>query len=223
MIVALDGPAGAGKSTLAKRVSSELGFQLVETGALYRAVGLLAREQGVSLDNAAGLEALATDLPLRFVFEGGCNHVWLGDRDVTELLRTEQAGADASVVSSVPEVRAALLSLQRELAAASDSVLEGRDIGTVVCPSAEVKFYITASPEMRATRRVAELLSKSVVADYEQVLSDIIERDERDMNREIAPLRPADDAIYLDTTERPIEDVFALVRDEIHRVRNEQR
>lgn len=218
MIVALDGPAGAGKSTLAKMVSEALGFQLVETGALYRAVGFLAREQGVSLDDAERLAELATDLPLRFAFSDGKNRVFLGERDVTAALRSEAAGADASVVSVLPAVRTALLSLQRELAEARDSVLEGRDIGTVVCPNAEVKFYITASPEVRADRRVAELAAASIPAEYAQVLADIIERDERDMNREVAPLRPAADAIYLDTTDRPIDVVFEHVRARIEAV-----
>lgn len=215
MIVALDGPAGAGKSTVAKMVSERLGFQLVETGALYRAVGLLARERGVALDDAEALATIADTLALRFEHRDGRNAVFVGDRELTEALRTEQAGADASIVSAVPEVRAALLELQRSLADACDSVLEGRDIGTVVCPQAELKFYITASPEVRAERRVQELRGKGVEADFSEVLADIIARDDRDMNRPIAPLRPAEDATYIDSSARPIEEVFAEVEAKI--------
>lgn len=220
MIVALDGPAGAGKSTLAKMVSQELGFQLVETGALYRAVGLIAREQGVPFEAPDALGRIAAELPLRFAFEGGRNRAYLGDRDVTDALRTEQAGADASIVSALPEVRNALLSLQRELAGARDSVLEGRDIGTVVCPQAEVKFYITASPEIRAKRRVDELQAQGIAADPDVVLQDIIARDDRDMNRDVAPLRPAEDAVYIDTTHKPIDAVFEQLRAQIEAARS---
>lgn len=207
MIVALDGPAGAGKSTVARRVAQELGFQLVETGALYRAVGLLAREQGVSLDDIEALERIASALRLRFTFVGDRNCVFLGTRDMTDALRTEQAASAASVVAAIAPVRAALLDVQRELAAAHDSVMEGRDIGTVVCPTAEVKVFVTASPEVRAQRRVAELLANGEAADLPTVLADILDRDERDSSRLIAPMRPADDAVYLDTSGRSIDEV----------------
>ena len=220
MIVALDGPAGAGKSTVAKMVAERLGFQLVETGALYRAVGLLARERGVALHDASALASIADSLALRFEHRNGMNAVYVGEREVTEALRTEQAGADASIVSALPEVRAALLDLQRTLAAACDSVLEGRDIGTVVCPDAALKFYITASPEVRAKRRVQELHAKGVEADYSDVLSDIIARDDRDMNRAIAPLRPAEDATYIDSSAQPIEVVYAQVEAKVLALRS---
>lgn len=211
MIVALDGPAGVGKSTVARELAQRMGFQLIETGAIYRAVGLLAREQGVSLGDSQALEAIARALPLRYVFEGGRNHVYLGDRDVTDALRTPQASDDASVVSAVPEVRAALLGIQRDLAQARDSVMEGRDIGTVVCPQAQVKVFVTASPEVRAQRRFDELKAENAEVTLAAVLEDQRVRDDRDANRDIAPLRPADDAVILDTSELSIEDVIAAV------------
>lgn len=207
MIVALDGPAGAGKSTVARLLAQRLGFQLVETGALYRAVGMLAREQGVSFDDVEGLEAIAAALRLRFAFIEDRNRVYLGETDITDALRAEQTASDASVVGAIPAVRAALLDVQRELAASQDSVMEGRDIGTVVCPGAEVKVFVTASPEVRAQRRVAELQARGEAADLPTVLGDILDRDERDSSREVAPLRPADDAVYLDTSGRSIEEV----------------
>ena len=216
MIIALDGPAGVGKSTLARSVAERLGFQLVETGAIYRAVGLLARERGVAFDDAPALETIAQGLPIRYEFRDGRNRVFLGDRDVTDALRTPQASDDASVVSAVPEVRAALLGIQRRLATRRDSVMEGRDIGTVVCPNAEVKVFVTARAEVRAQRRYEELIAEGVDTTFDAVLEDQRVRDERDANREIAPLRPAENAVILDTSDLSIDDAIqatiALVR-----------
>lgn len=209
MIIAIDGPAGAGKSTLAKGLAKALDFQLVETGALYRAVGVLAREQGVDLNDEPALTSIAESLDMRFVYVQDVNQVWLGDREVTALLRSEQAGQDASKISVYRNVRTALLDTQRTLASARSSVLEGRDIGTVVCPHADVKFFVSASPEVRAERRAKELKARGETAVYQDILRDIQDRDHRDATRTVAPLVPADDAIRIDTSTRGIDAILA--------------
>lgn len=208
MIVAIDGPAGAGKSTLAKRIAQELDLQLIETGALYRSVALLAHEKGIAIDDYSGLEDLANSITLRFESTNRGNLVWLADRNITSELRTQHIEKVASVVSSYPGVRTALLEQQRNLAHARDSVLEGRDIGTVVCPDADVKFFVTASAKVRAERRTQELKSQGVSADYSSVLDAIMERDIRDSTREVAPLEPASDSITIETSDRGIEAVL---------------
>lgn len=211
MIIAIDGPAGAGKSTLARRIAQELDLQLVETGALYRAVGLCARKQGVGLhpNDMAELVTIAENLSLHFVYKNGTNQVWMDGDNVTDRLRTQQAGQDASKLSVYPEVRAALLDQQRNLAHARSSVLEGRDIGTVVCPHADVKFFVSASPEVRAKRRLRELKSRGNTADYQTILREIIDRDLRDSTRTVAPLVPASDAIVIDTGDREVEEIVS--------------
>lgn len=209
MIIAIDGPAGAGKSTLAKRIAQELNLQLIETGALYRAVALLAQENDIALDDYARLEEVARTLTLRFESTNGGNLVWLDDRDITSNLRAQPVEKHASVISSYPGVRSALLEQQRTLANARDSVLEGRDIGTVVCPHADVKFFVSASAKVRAERRTEELKRRGISADYESVLQAIVERDERDSTREVAPLEPAADAIPIETSDRSIDEVLA--------------
>lgn len=208
MIIAIDGPAGAGKSTLAKRISQELNLQLIETGALYRAVALLAQENDIPIDDYAGIEDVARTLTLRFESTNGGNVVWLEDRNITSDLRAQSVEKHASVLSSYPGVRRALLEQQRTLANARDSVLEGRDIGTVVCPNADVKFFVSASAKVRAERRTKELISQGISADYETVLQGIVERDERDSTREVAPLEPANDAIPIETSDRSIDEVL---------------
>ena len=211
MIVAIDGPAGAGKSSLARSVARELGFQLVETGALYRAVGLAARRAGIALDDGARLGPLAASLDVSFASDGARNRVTMNGEDVTDLLREAEQADGASRVSSLPEVRAALLELQRSLGRARDSVLEGRDIGTVVFPDAELKLFVTASARERARRRVAELAQLGIAADVDAVEADIAERDRRDSERDVAPLRVADDATVIDTTGVPLDEVIARV------------
>lgn len=208
MIIAIDGPAGAGKSTLAKRIAQTLDLQLIETGALYRSVALLARENDVALDDCARLEDLANTLTLRFESTNGGNLVWLAERNITSDLRAQQVEKDASVISSYPGVRNALLEQQRALADARDSVLEGRDIGTVVCPNADVKFFVSASAEVRAERRTKELNNRGISVDYASVLQGIVDRDIRDTTREVAPLIPAADAIAIETSDRGIEAVL---------------
>lgn len=225
MIIAIDGPAGAGKSTLAKHIARELGLQLIETGALYRAVGWLARIHAIELENVPQLAAIATNLDLHFAYQNDTNHVWYQNQDITDALRTQQAGQDASKLSVYPQVREALLEQQRKLAHAQDSVLEGRDIGTVVCPDADVKFFITASPEIRAERRLKELESNGISRNYDEILREIVERDARDTSREIAPLIPAKDAVHIDASKRAVNDILRQMLEVIDRrtTQNNQR
>lgn len=216
LIVALDGPAGAGKSTVAKLVAERAGLALVDTGAIYRTVALLALRTGQALDDGDALGALAQTLPgrLRFAVENGINRVRLSDvaggvEDITEAIRTPEVSAAASSVARHPPVRGALLELQRALGRqGSGSVLEGRDIGTVVFPDAEVKAFVTASAEERARRRLAELQQKGHTDQaFEVVLAEIKARDLQDEQRDVAPLKAASDAVVVDTTGKALDDV----------------
>ncbi len=211
LIVALDGPAGAGKSTVAKMVAERAGLALVDTGAIYRTVGLLALRAGVSVDDGAALGAIAATLParLRFVVEGGVNRVFLERDEITTAIRTPDVSAAASSVARHPPVRDALLDLQRALGRLGNgSVLEGRDIGTVVFPDADVKAFVTASPSERAKRRMHELAEKGAVGEtYDKVLADIVARDKQDAERPVAPLKPAHDAVIVDTDGKTLEQV----------------
>ena len=211
-VIAIDGPAGAGKSTVAQRVAERLGFLLVDTGALYRAVALAAQEAGVDWNDEAALGELASGLELEFQRVPGEGndappHLFLNGRDRSEDIRTPEISLGASEVSKHPSVRRTLLSLQRRLGAEGGVVLEGRDIGTVVFPDAELKVFLTASPESRATRRVSDLAERGIVADFGQTLADIQLRDERDANRPVSPLRAASDAVTLDTTHLDVDSV----------------
>lgn len=197
-VIAIDGPAGAGKSTAARALARRLGFFLLDTGAIYRTVALRASRAGVAFSDGARLGELAADLPIRFDEEG---RVFLGDEDVSKAIRTPEMSQGASTVSAHPPVRAALLELQRKLAARGRCVVEGRDIGTVVLPWAPLKIFLTASPEVRARRRYDELVAKGQTVDLQNTLAEIIERDERDSSRATAPLKQADDAVLLDTSE----------------------
>jgi cytidylate kinase len=223
VIVALDGPAGAGKSTVAKRVAERAGLALVDTGAIYRTVALLAVRGGVSVDDGAALGAIARTLPerLRFVVDASVNRVLLGDEDISAEIRAPAVSAAASSVSRHPPVRDALLELQRTLGRrGKGSVLEGRDIGTVVFPDADVKAFVTASPEERARRRVAELHEKGATGEsYEGVLAAIVARDQQDAERPVAPLKPAPDAVLVDTTGKSLEQVTDEILALIERVR----
>ncbi len=219
IIVALDGPAGAGKSTVARLVAERAGLALVDTGAIYRTVALLAERRGTSADDGEALGAIAATLPahLHFEVKAGVNNVYLDDEDISLAIRTPAVSAGASAVARHPAVRSALLDLQRTLGRrGAGSVLEGRDIGTVVFPDADVKAFVTASPEERARRRLAELAAKGDGSTYETVLAEIVARDAQDANRAVAPLKPADDAVIVDTTGKSLDEVtdeiMALVR-----------
>jgi cytidylate kinase len=203
-VIAIDGPAGAGKSTVARRLAARLGFFLLDTGAIYRAVALLATRAGVPLTDGPQLAELARALPLAFDADG---RVRLDGEDVSAAIRTPEMSQGASTVSAHAEVRAALLETQRRLAARGRCVVEGRDIGTVVLPSAPAKFFLTASPEVRARRRHDELVARGVSVDFAQTLGELIDRDQRDQTRAAAPLRRAEDAELIDTSELSLDEV----------------
>jgi CMP/dCMP kinase len=208
-VIAIDGPAGAGKSTAARRLAARLGFKLVDTGALYRGLALCASEAGIDLNNATAVGDLARTLDLDFGRgEDGRSRLLVGGLDRDDEIRTETVAAAASVVSRHPEVREALLGLQRRFGERGGVVLEGRDIGTVVFPDAEVKVFLTASPEERAKRRVTDLTERGIDADPVVVADEIRERDHKDASREIAPLKPADDARIFDTTDLGLDQVL---------------
>lgn len=211
MIVAIDGPAGAGKSTIAKTVARELGFQLVDTGAIYRTVALRSLERGVSIDDGQACAEVALSLSLAFEQRDDTNTLICDGAPVGDEIRTPEVSQAASKVSAHPEVRAALLELQRQIGRARPSVLEGRDIGTVVFPDAEVKIFLTASAAERARRRVGQLAEKGIAADEAAILAEIEERDARDSQRAHAPLKQADDAVPVDTTSLTIEQVIASI------------
>lgn len=216
-IVAIDGPAGAGKSTASRLVAARLGFAMVDTGAIYRAVALAATRRGVALDDDPRLAALLPSVEIHFAppaAPGGGQRVLLGGEDVSTEIRTPAMSLGASKVSGRPVVRAGLLDLQRRLALAPENagaVLEGRDIGTVVFPDADVKFFLTASAEERARRRHAELQAKGDRQSFDEVLADQLRRDRDDSQRAVAPLRPADDAVVIDTTSVPLADVVERI------------
>jgi len=209
-LLAIGGPAGAGKSTVSRRVAHRLGFSIIDTGALYRAVALAARRAGVDWEDEAGLEALLRRIDLRLEGDGEEeSRVFLDGDDVSLAIRTPEISLGASKVSAVRAVREGLLGLQRRLglAAPRGAVLEGRDIGTVVFPDADAKIFLTASVEQRARRRYEELRARGEDVDFEEVLADQIRRDRRDTERALAPLRPAEDAFVVDSTGRTIEEV----------------
>src|SRR5678815_2261551 len=207
LIVAIDGPAGAGKSTAARLLAARLGYALLDTGAIYRSMALRARKRGVAWDDGPGVAALADGIDIAFRLDGTVNRVTLNGQDVTSAIRTPEMSDGASRVSALPEVRAALLGLQRRIGAAGGVVLEGRDIGTVVFPDAEAKFFLTATPEVRAQRRYEELIQRGQNVDYESTLEEVLARDHQDTTRPIAPLRQADDATLVDSSNRAIDDV----------------
>lgn len=200
--IAIDGPAGAGKSTIAKIVSAKLGYIYVDTGALYRTIALYIKENNIS-DEDIPEEINKADVSLKFV--DGMQRVFLGERDVSGMIRTPEISMEASRTSAMPVVRKYLFGTQKKIARENNVIMDGRDIGTVVLPNADVKIFLTATPEERANRRYKELSEKPNCPCYEEILSDIIERDRNDMNRPVAPLKKADDAVEVDTTNFTLE------------------
>ena len=209
--IAIDGPAGAGQSTIAKLVAKELGFIYVDTGAMYRGLAVHFLKKGIVPGEVEKIEAACEDAKVELGYENGEQQVYLNGENITSQLREEAVGNMASVSSAVPAVRAKLLDLQRNLAKEKDVVMDGRDIGTNVLPNADVKVYLTASVECRAMRRFKELEEKGEACDFEQIRQDIQERDERDMTREIAPLKQAEDATLIDSSEMGIDDVVKAI------------
>ncbi len=217
VIVAIDGPSGSGKGTICKLLSKQLGWHLLDSGALYRVLGVAAMHHEVDLADQAALEVMAAHLDVQFMVDGDQDgvRVVLEGEDVTKEIRTEQAGHAASVVASIGVVRSALLERQRAFAEMPGLIADGRDMGTVVFPHAAVKIFLTASAQERASRRYKQLISKGSSASLQVVLADIKERDDRDMNREVAPLRPADDAKIIDCSDMTIDQVLQAVMDVI--------
>ncbi len=212
MNIAIDGPAGAGKSTIAKRLAKELGFIYVDTGAMYRAMAYYFLQHNIQGDDETAIAQACPDVDVTIAYENGEQQVLLNGSNVTAFLRTEEVGNMASATSVYPAVRTKLVELQRRLAERSDVVMDGRDIGTCVLPGAQVKVYLTASTATRAKRRYDELTQKGEACDLQKIEQDIIDRDDRDMHREISPLKQAADAVLVDSSELGIEEVVSEIR-----------
>lgn len=215
--IAIDGPAGAGKSTIAKLVAKELGYIYVDTGAMYRAMALYLIRKGIDRDDIEGIKKACNDADISITHEDGKQVVLLMGENVNDFLRTEEVGNMASVSSTVGAVREKLVALQQKLAASTDVVMDGRDIGTVVLPDSKCKIYLTASSKVRAQRRYDELTAKGEKCDIDQIEKDIIERDNRDMTRENSPLRQADDAVLIDSSYMSVEEVRDAILDQAKR------
>ena len=217
--IAIDGPSGAGKSSIAKAVAKRLGIVYVDTGALYRTVGYYVRSQGVARTDAEGVVACLPHILIEVRYENGAQHVYLNGEDLGDRIREPEISMYASSVSAIPAVRAFLLDTQRDIAKKNSVIMDGRDIGTVILPNADVKIFMTASAEARAERRTKELLEKGVKVEYETVLAEMIERDRNDSSREVAPAVAAPDAALLDnsnlTIEQTVQAVLSLVEKKI--------
>lgn len=217
--VAVDGPAGAGKSTVSRAAAKAMGYIYVDTGALYRAVGVNALRNGIDTKDRQAVAESLSDISVNLVFENGVQKVLLNGEDVSAEIRTPDASMAASDVSAVPKVRDFLFDLQRSIASNNNCIMDGRDIGTVVLPNAKVKVFLTASPEERAMRRFRELSEKGSTVKYEEVLEDLIKRDYNDSHREVAPLKQADDAVLLDTTgmtlEQSVESLIKIIKEKV--------
>jgi len=210
--IAIDGPSGAGKSTLARKAAATLGYLYVDTGAIYRTVALSAVRRGIDPTDAAGVIPTLKELDIQLMYgEDGLQHMYLNGEDVSQAIRVHEISQHASTVSAIPEVRAFLLELQRDLARKNNVIMDGRDIGTVVLPDADVKIFLTASPESRAQRRHLELQQRGQETEFDTVLRDIIKRDEQDTNRPIAPLQQAEDAVLVDTTHLDLEQSLQAI------------
>lgn len=211
MNIAIDGPAGAGKSSIAKLAAKKLSFIYVDTGAMYRTMALYYLKNGMDPSNQELVESHCDEIDIRLVHEDGSQQIYLNGERVSEEIRKEEVGNNASVVAAYGAVRKKLVALQKQIAAVSDVIMDGRDIGTVVLPDAEVKIYLTASSAVRAERRYKELKEKGIDCDLKQIEEDIIARDEQDMNREISPLRQAEDAVLVDSSDMSIEEVVERI------------
>ena len=210
--VAIDGPAGAGKSTIAKRLAKELGFIYVDTGAMYRAMALYFLRSGIAKEDEAAISKAAREVDVIIRYENGEQQVLLNGENVNGLIRKEEVGNTASVTSAYGEVRKKLVELQQQLAKQADVIMDGRDIGTVVLPKAQVKIYLTASVETRAKRRYDELAEKGQNCELKEIEQDIADRDYRDMHREISPLKQAEDAVLVDSSHMGIEEVVETIK-----------
>jgi cytidylate kinase len=204
--IALDGPSGAGKSTVAKAIAKKLSIVYVDTGALYRTVGYYVRQKNVDPKNAEAVAALLPDISVEVKYENGAQHVYLNGEDLGDRIRTPEMSMYASAVSAIPKVREFLLNTQKDIARKNSVIMDGRDIGTVILPDADVKIFMFASNEARAKRRYRELTAKGVEVRYEDVLSEMIERDNNDKNRDVAPAVPAADAIMLDNSDMSVDE-----------------
>lgn len=218
--IAIDGPAGAGKSTIAKRVAEELNFMYVDTGALYRAVALCAIQKNIEPDDSQRVSEMLSEIKVQLAFNYRFEKVVLLDgRDVSSRIRTPEVSMAASKISALPQVRAYLLDLQRDIAKENNVIMDGRDIGTVVLPDAKVKIFLTASPEVRAERRYKELSEKGANVSFDEVLRDVNERDYNDSHRKTAPLKPAEDSVFVDTTdldfEQSVEKIISIIKERI--------
>ncbi len=217
--IAIDGPAGAGKSTIAKQLAKELGVVYVDTGAMYRAMAYYFLSHGIDAQDIASITEACKNVDVSISYEDGVQNVWLNGENVSGKIRTEEVGKMASATSVHPVVRTKLVELQQQLASKTDVIMDGRDIGTVVLPNADVKIYMTASSRIRAMRRFDELTAKGVECNLDDIEKDIIDRDYRDMNRETSPLKKAEDAVELDTSELDIEGVVAAMKEVIEKAR----
>ncbi|MCD8514130.1 MAG: (d)CMP kinase [Nitrincola sp.] len=214
-IITVDGPSGSGKGTICRRLAQQMGWHLLDSGALYRLTALAAHHHGISTEDEESIKVVAAHLDVQFLTDHTNDiKIVLEGEEVTDAIRAEKIGTDASVVASMPGVRQALLQRQRDFAVKPGLIADGRDMGTVVFPEARLKVYLDASAEERATRRYKQLISKGVSASLEDILADIKSRDERDMNRTVSPLKPAPEAVILDTTQMTIEEVLEVVLDE---------
>lgn len=211
--IAIDGPAGAGKSTIAKAFAKDMGFIYVDTGAMYRAMGMYFNNAGIKPEELDKIEEGCKNVDVSITYENGKQLVWLNGEDVSEKIRTEEAGGWASTYAVIPKVREKLVQLQQKLATTANIVMDGRDIGTVVLPNADLKIYLTASVKERATRRYKELIEKGLDVTMEEIEKEIEERDYRDMHREVSPLKQADDAIVVDTSQMNIEQAAKAIKD----------
>ena len=210
--IAIDGPSGAGKSTVAKALAARLGIVYVDTGALYRTVGYFVRQKNADPKNADEVGALLPEIQIEIKYVDGAQHVYLNGEDLGDRIRTPEMSMYASAVSAIPAVRAFLLDTQRDIARKNSVIMDGRDIGTVILPDAEVKIFMFASVEARAMRRYKELIAKGEDVKYEDVLSEMIERDNNDRNRDVAPAVPAEDAVMMDNSEMSVEEnVLAVI------------